>query len=111
MNNNPRKLFLPKLREMPEQCASCPFREDNDEEFGKIIQKLLLMKERREYRGKDLRVQTLIARTNIKHEVRDHGEFHCHCSAYDDDMNVKPVHEHRQCPGATKFYVEAGEKR
>jgi len=37
---NPRALWLPKLKELPEQCASCPFREDNDREFGEVMQRL-----------------------------------------------------------------------
>lgn len=28
-----RKLWMPRYKEMPEQCISCPFREGNDAEF------------------------------------------------------------------------------
>lgn len=29
-----RQLFLPKYRELAEQCASCPFKDGNDKEWG-----------------------------------------------------------------------------
>jgi hypothetical protein len=35
-----RKFWMPKRKELPSQCASCPFRTGNDAEFGVIVQRL-----------------------------------------------------------------------
>lgn len=106
---NPRSLFLPKLPELKEQCPSCPFRDGNDAEFGAIVQKFASLQAHRHIDGEDLRAETLVARARVKADVEQMGDFHCHCTAYDDEMNVKPLSEHRQCPGATRYFVEAGE--
>ncbi len=50
------------------------------------------------------------ARRQLLIEASQRGDFSCHQSAYDADMNVKPYREHRQCPGAAKVYVAFGEK-
>jgi hypothetical protein len=101
---NPRLLFRPKHAPLKEQCVSCPFRDGNDTEFAQVIQKLDPT-----LKGKKLLRHTLAARLRIRDEAKTIGEFSCHHTAYDADMNLRPERERRQCPGATTAYVAAGE--
>jgi hypothetical protein len=36
------------------------------------------------------------------------GDFICHQSVYDENMDLRDKSEHRQCPGATKFHKDGG---
>jgi hypothetical protein len=102
--SNPRKLFLPKLKAMPDQCVSCPFREGNDEEFGEIIRKLAAS-HNVSHGGGDV----AFARELVHSDATKAGDFVCHLSAYTSEMELRPVEERRQCPGATAHFVAAGE--
>ena len=98
-----RAMWSPQRKEMPEQCASCPFRDDNDKEWRKVTEKLA------ESGGVDVDEGTAIrARFAIHMEVSRRGDFVCHQSAYDvkDGMREREPHEHLQCPGATKHFKE-----
>ncbi len=102
---NPRLMWLPRLPPMPEQCVSCPFREGNELEFRAVLTKL------KNLGGSGLVVsldQTIRAKEMIRREAIECGEFSCHQSAYDSKMRVKPYSEHRQCPGASSTFVQAG---
>ena len=104
---NPRHLFRPKHAPMKEQCVSCPFGKDK-RKFGEVMAKLA------EANGDPIPAEELEERTQaaidmIRMEVRGHGEFACHCSAYDENMGLRPMVERRQCPGALRYYMEAGD--
>lgn len=101
---NPRLLFRPKHAPLKEQCVSCPFRDGNEVEFAQVVRKLDPT-----LTGKKLLRHTLAARLKIRDEAKTIGEFACHHTAYDADMNLRPEHERRQCPGATAAYLKAGE--
>jgi hypothetical protein len=34
----------------------------------------------------------------------EHGDFVCHHTAYDGEMNNRPVTDYRQCAGATEAF-------
>lgn len=101
---NPRQFFLPKLPELQEQCPSCPFREGNHEEFGGIVRKLCKVEGKSYHPGR-----TELARAIIREDAESFGDFACHHTVYNDDMSLKDLRERRQCPGATKWFKEAGE--
>lgn len=105
---NPRLLWSPKLKVMPEQCISCPFREGNDDEFGKICDRLNPELQRLSPKKRALRIE--MARFQLREETAHFGDLSCHQSAYNPDMTVKPYREHRQCPGAAKHFVSLGER-
>jgi hypothetical protein len=99
-----RDLWKPRRPEAPTQCASCPFRDDNDEAFGAVVKAL------REKHGITAPVRQgdiAIARFNVRLDVTKCGEFACHLTVYDPaTMEERPPGERRQCPGATRFYRE-----
>lgn len=99
---NPRSLWLPKFKMLPEKCSSCPFRDGNDKEFGAIMQKLA------DSAGIDAEVSVHESRGRIKAEVEHQGDFLCHGSVYDKKMGKRPQVEHRQCPGAADYFRAAG---
>ena len=95
-----RQSWSPKRKEMPTQCASCPFRTDNDPEFKAVLDKLV------QSNGGGT-ANTDMARFRIKQDLLQMGgDFICHQSAYDENMDLRDKSEHRQCPGATKFYKD-----
>lgn len=96
-----RKCFLPKMKEVSEQCASCPFRIGNDEEFRAILTKLRASKG---LPGEITKSQAVRSRAMIHDDCANQGEFRCHHSVYNPDMTIKSVSEHRQCLGATKWF-------
>lgn len=85
-------------------CASCPFRKDNDEAFGEVIQKL------RTSRG-DLSPVTpfdiACVRESIRRERRYGGDFLCHATVYDKEMQAD-TSSGLQCPGASEYYRNGG---
>lgn len=101
---NPRKLWRPKMPMLKEPCASCPFRDGNDTEFLKIVRKLAAS------RGRPAPQTPHEARGNIKAEAESRGDFACHHTVYDENMDVKPFETHKQCPGAAEYFVKAGER-
>ncbi len=88
---NPRDLFLPKLPELEEQCPSCPFREGNHEELSKIVRKLCVHEGVPYHPGR-----TEFARAMIREDAESQGDFSCHHTVYEDDMNLRPRSEYRQ---------------
>jgi hypothetical protein len=99
---NPRSLWLPKRKEVCKQCASCPFKEGNDREFGVVAGKLLL-------KAKPTKAQIKKVRDNVKADLArmGSGDFICHMTVLDINDpygKKKPESEHRQCAGATKFW-------
>lgn len=91
-----RKLFRPKLPELPQQCVSCPFREGNDREFQAVVVDLAI--------AADLQTRDLSKiRESVREEVSEHGDFACHGSAYLNGER-RDNSEHRQCPGATEWF-------
>lgn len=101
---NPRKFWLPRRPELPEQCASCPFREDNEAEFGLIATRLFKSAGKKKPPTAD---QIRQVRHNVHMDCQDRGEFICHGTAYNEDMTLKDPKGHRQCPGASKFYRDS----
>lgn len=104
---NPRPLFRPKLAEVARQCASCPFRADNDAEFGAFIARLRARVGLTRPVGPDL---IEFARAGIRVEVGRKGDFVCHHTVYAEDMSVRPAAGWRQCPGATEYFRQGGSK-
>jgi len=109
--SNPRKLWSPKLPTLKESCPSCPFREDNDEEFLDVVNRLRKSKGEPSLEGLDGLMGVAFVRSNIKEETKFIGDFACHCTAYDEKMNPRPQVDRRQCPGAAAYYVKMGEQR
>lgn len=94
-----RQHWTPKRKEMPEQCVSCPFRKDNDPEFKAVLDKLV-----KANRGGI--ADTDAARFMIRKETALMGDFICHQSVYDENMDLRDKSAHRQCPGATKHFKD-----
>lgn len=94
-------MFRPKLKELDEQCPSCPFRKDNPVEFGEIVARL---REKHGIPGTPHPMDVLKSRMEVRQTGLQTGDFICHCTAYDKDMNEKPASSHRQCPGATAAF-------
>lgn len=97
-------LFQPKYPEVAAQCASCPFRFGNNEEFGAILNKL---EKSCGLPGKVTKKQITQARIRIMSDVGSRGDFMCHLSAYTPEMKQRPRTEWRQCAGATRHYRES----
>jgi hypothetical protein len=93
-----RALFRPKHKELPEQCVSCPFRKGNDKEFQAIVDKLAAAN------GEANPAPLTVVRATIRMDATRVGEFICHHTAYDADMELKDRSHRRQCPGATAWY-------
>jgi len=100
---NPRALWTPKRREVPAQCASCPFRVGNDKEFSGILSKL---KAKLGLKPSVKRPEVVAARCQVRMDLEHTGDFACHHTAYDEAMNERPASEHRQCAGATRWFRE-----
>ena len=97
---NLRDMWTPKRLELAHQCASCPFRKGNDDEFGVIVERL-----NKRYNADGTIEQV---RFSVQHEAKSNGDFACHQTAYSSDMELQPDREHRQCPGATAAFKAAG---
>ena len=106
---NPRDLWKPKRPEA-KQCASCPFRKDNDAQFGAVLTKL---RKKAGIKRQIKPVDIAFARYQVQKDVEAFGDFICHATAYGPKMEPHPPNspDERQCPGATKYYKELGEKR
>lgn len=102
-----RKLWRPKLPEVPAQCASCPFLNGNDAEFGAIVTKL---RNSLGFKGEAHPFDVLYARRQIKRDLQFSGDFICHHTAYDERMRQRPITDGRQCKGATKWYRNGGDR-
>jgi hypothetical protein len=88
-----RKAWMPRMRELPAQCASCPFTDGNDAEFAAVVARL-----------DGSPAVARFARLKIRQECSLSGEFACHGTVYDQAMRVRPRSAHRQCPGASAHY-------
>lgn len=95
-----RACWTPKRQQVP-QCASCPFRPDNDAEFGAVLTRL--------NRGVPVTAEQIAeARRRVKEDLQHSGDFVCHGTAYTPDMELRDDSEHRQCAGATEFWKGGG---
>lgn len=101
-----RKIWRPRRPELPSQCASCPFLKDNDAEFHVFFNRLRVLHGKKPVKSgsKMLKAARQIVRMDIV--TMGTGEFICHQTVYDQQMKMKPVSEHRQCPGAANFWRE-----
>ena len=99
---NPRDLWRPKFKELKESCVSCPFRDGNDEEFEAVMKRLA------EATGVEEPVSVHESRGRIRSETEFQGDFRCHGSVYTKEMEMRPLADHRQCPGASAYFVAAG---
>lgn len=100
---NPRDLWSPKRKETT-QCASCPFRDDNDAQFGTVLKALAKSSGVKRLGSKVVKK----ARAMIKAETAVLGDFCCHATVYGPDMVLRSAEDFRQCPGASKYYREQG---
>ena len=106
MAQNPRRLFIPKLPQLKERCPSCPFREGNNAEFGEVVERLRRKAGNAPVTKGQLFGITESARASVLARGEGTGEFHCHQTAYQGpNMELTPVRERRQCPGATAFFI------
>ncbi len=103
---SPHALWRPRRPELPKQCVSCPFLKGNDKEFKAVFEKICSKHGGAKVTAKDL----MNARVNVRVGVLANPEFYCHGTAYDKDMNVRPLEEQRQCPGASKLFREQKQK-
>lgn len=99
---------LPKFPLMPAQCASCPFKVGNDAELGAVILGL----------RKKFGMRETVHAADIKHtrmrlriDAQSAQNFLCHASVYDREMDEKPRHEHRTCPGSLALKTLPGPGR
>lgn len=95
------QLWRPKLPEMAHQCPSCPFRVGNDVEFGAVCAQL---RKKEGLRGKVTKSIIRFARLMLLVDLNKTGDFICHQTAYDGEMNPNPQSNWRQCVGATQIY-------
>lgn len=99
-----RKLWLPKYPEVKHPCLSCPFVEGNDEHFAEVVSRL------RELEGMPLvRASDTGALEEVRRRLRVEtnlvgGDFLCHQTTYDEDMELTDRSSWRQCAGAARFY-------
>lgn len=100
-----RKLWRPKRPEVPEQCASCPFRVGNDTEFAKIVR---ILRQQSGIVGGITKAIVRFARMSIRMDVSAQGgDLACHYSAYDlQTGKTRPSQDWKQCKGASEFYRE-----
>lgn len=101
---NPRLLWRPKFKPLPEQCASCPFRKGNDKEFGEVMQRLANSV------GMDVKNNVRESRRRVLADAENTGDFMCHGTVYTKDMERRPQSDYRQCPGASAHFIAAGER-
>jgi hypothetical protein len=95
-----RALWQPKFPAVAKQCASCPFRIGNDKEFGEVIRRLRVkFGMPSKVHAEDIRHARFCVRMDA-----EHGDFVCHHTAYDGEMNNRPVTDYRQCAGATEAF-------
>jgi hypothetical protein len=92
---------VPMLAEVRRQCASCPFREGNDKELREFLVNAHICS-RTESRKRARRVREEVKRDTLGSD----GDFTCHHSVYTREGKDRPERLHRQCAGATKFFVE-----
>ena len=85
-----RALWQPKFPEVAKQCASCPFR------IGRLRVKFGMPSK---VHAEDIRHARFCVRMDA-----EHGDFVCHHTAYDGEMNQRPVTDYRQCAGATQAF-------
>ncbi len=97
MSTNPRQMWRPKLPEVAVQCASCPFREGNDDEFRAVLKKMLGASVLTEEGLQDVRDE-------IKESLQYSGDFICHHTALKVGGELRPLQDRRQCPGATAWF-------
>lgn len=101
-----RKLWQPRRPQLPAQCASCPFHKDNDAEFSVIVNRLRKKEGMKPVVPHSKTVKEARSRVRLELLCLGTGEFLCHGTVYGEDMTIKPMSEHRQCPGAAKFFRE-----
>lgn len=98
-------MWRPKFTEVSAQCASCPFKMGNNPEFGEVVNRL----RRKDGQAKPATVREVgQARLALMMEFEEcgHGDFICHGTAYDRDMNQLPRGSFRQCAGASQWWQE-----
>jgi hypothetical protein len=104
----PLPQWTPKRKEMSKQCASCPFKDGNNEEFGRVMKTLAV------HHDIDPRtVDVDESRYLVRKDVESMGDFICHETAYDflNHMTMLPEARNKQCPGATKFHRDVIERK
>ncbi len=94
-----RQCFVPKMPEVKTQCASCPFRVGNAKEFSDVVFKL-------HQNGLCITVDPEQMRESVLRDGMLRGEFYCHCTVYDKNMQKTSFEEWRQCAGATRWFKE-----
>jgi len=99
--------WTPKLKARIGQCASCPFLKDNNKEWLEICDKLRVS----HGIAPGGMFNAWHARYEVMKDVLERGDFACHHSVYDPQMNMRDQSDHRQCPGATTFYDAEGSKK
>ena len=88
---------------LPAQCASCPFRDGNDEEWAAVVNRLRVANGLRPVKTKSKVIKHARTAVRIETGMLGRPNFACHGTAYDDKMNIRPLKDHRQCPGAVEF--------
>lgn len=101
VNPDTRKMWTPQRQEAAAQCASCPFRLGNDQEFAPVVAKL---REQAGLKGPVKLLHILGTRLAVFEDLKIRGDFSCHSTVYNPDMTQKDQSQWRQCPGATKAY-------
>lgn len=93
-----RKMWRPHFPECAEPCASCPFRNDNDEALRAKLQALF----------PTIDPDIHHTRVTVKLEVQFSGNFGCHFTVFDGAGGIKPMAERRQCAGAAAWFRNGG---
>lgn len=103
----PMARAIPKFPLLPVQCASCPFRSGNDEELGEVVRRL---RKKWDMSQKVGPADIAHTRKMLRIDAYRAAEFLFHGSVYDAEMNERPRHEHRGCPGAVEWKNANGPK-
>jgi hypothetical protein len=102
---------MPKRSEA-KQCASCPFKQGNDKEFGSIVTALRKKADAIGMSIPPLDEETVDqARAAVIFDVigpGGTGDFACHATVYGPGMEIRPESEWRQCPGASEIWRKCG---
>lgn len=102
---NHRDAWRPKRKET-EQCASCPFRDGNNKEFGAVVRALKKAAGMDPDKGNTVHQARMMVHMDVV-GPGGRGDFVCHATAYGPEMKPRDPSEHRQCPGATAAYRKA----
>ncbi len=94
-----RRFWRPRHKLVSVPCATCPFREDNDNAFAAFVLKMAS-----KIGVKNPQRPAVVRASLHATAAATGGEFVCHHTVYTEDFKKKPASQHRQCAGAAEYY-------